>query len=247
MKVYHIAYEPTYKSVDIHFWTGCNFKCRGCYLNYEKLDFGLIDDPIEHVKDKGREEPPQKFLSYDEVIKLLEPLEIKYAIFMGDEAVLDPQLPQLAKDLKEKWHSYNMLMTNGHKMIDMEHIDEAIVSIKAFTDDIHHDYTGRSNKKTLENFKELFKVCKKVQAETVLIPEYVDPVEVEKVAEFVASVDKTINLRIDSYFHVPGCPWRSAEKEEVEEAAKLARKHLENVNILTLDMKRLGDKALRIF
>jgi len=247
MKVYHIAYEPSYQSLDIHFWTGCNLQCRGCYLNYEKQDFGLLDDPVARVAAQSREAPPEKFLSYDEVIAFLKPLKIKYAIFMGDEAALDPELPRLARDLHERFHSYNIILTNGRKLIDMDHIDEVIFSIKAFSNDIHQDYTGHSNKRILENFVKIARSGMKLQAETVLIPGYIDAKEVETVAKFVASVNKEITFRIDSYFQVPGCPWRSATKEEVAEAEALAKKHLSNVTILTLDMKRLGDKAVKVF
>jgi pyruvate-formate lyase-activating enzyme len=247
MKVYHIAYEPSYESLDIHFWTGCNLQCRGCYLNYEKLDFGLLDDPVAHVVTQNREAPPQKFLSFDEVMAYLEPLKIKYAIFMGDEAALDPELPKLARTLHQQFNSYNILLTNGRKMIDLEDIDEVIFSIKAISEDIHKDYTGHSNEKILENFVKIYRTGTKLQAETVLIPEYIEAREVERVAKFVAGVDKDITFRIDSFFEVPGCPWRSATKEEVAEAEALAKKHLNNVNCLTLDMKRVGDKAVRVF
>lgn len=247
MKVYHIAYEPSYKSLDIHFWTKCNLSCRGCYTNYEKLDFGLMDDPVAEIAGKPLETEPESFLSFEEVMERIKGLEIKYAVFMGTEAALDSEMPVLARALHENSSSYNIMLTNGVKLADMEHIDEIIFSIKAYTDEIHQEYTGRSNKKVLENFKKIWRSGKKLQAETVLIPGYIDAGEVERVAEFIAGVDKSITFRIDAYFPVPGCPWRAATKEEVEEASRLAKKYLDNVNILTLDLKRLGDKAVRIF
>lgn len=247
MKVYHIAYEPTFKSVDIHIWTTCNLGCRACYTKYEKLDFGLIDDPVSEIATKLPDSPPTHFLSFEEVMELLKGLEIKYAIFMGTEAALDPELPTLARALREGFHSHNILLTNGLKLTDMEHIDEVIFSIKAYSEDIHQDYTGRSNKKILANFAKIHESGKKIQTEVVLIPDCVDAEEVERVAKFVASVDKDITLRVDAYFPVTGCPWRAATKEEVKEAARLARKHLNNVTCLTLDMKRIGEKAVRIF
>ena len=81
----------------------------------------------------------------------------------------------------------------------------------------------------------------------MLIPDYVDAAEVERIAGFVAGVDPKITLRVDAYFPVPNCPWRAATKEEVEEVAELARKHVKNVNCLTLDMKRIGEKAKQLF
>ncbi|MCK5429024.1 MAG: radical SAM protein [Anaerolineales bacterium] len=247
MKVYHIAYEPSYQSLDVHFWTECNLKCQGCYTNYEKLDFGLMDDPVAEIAVKAPETEPEKYLSYGEVLEHIKDLKIKYALFMGTEAALDPELPRLAKTLHEDFGSYNMLLTNGVKLTDMGHIDEIICSIKAFSGDIFREYTGRSNEKVLHNFKEMWRSVTKFQAETVLIPDYIDAKEIEQVAKFVASVDKDITLRIDAYFPVPGCSWRAATKAEVEEAAELAKKHLNSVTILTLDMKRVGDKAVKIF
>jgi len=247
MKLYHIAYEPSYHSMDFHFWTECNLKCKGCYTNFEKHDFSLKDDPVAEIAEAERETPPDKFLSYDETLETIKDYKIKYAVFLGTEAALESELPRFAKTLHEKFGSYNILLTNGVKLMDMADIDEVIFSIKAVTDDLYKEYSGRSNRAALENFKKIYATDKKLQVEMILIPEYIDAKEVEKVAEFIASVDKNITFRIDAYFPVPGCPWRAATNEEVEEAEKLAKKHLNNVSILTLDMKRIGDKAVQIF
>ena len=246
MKVYHIAYEPSFKSVDIHFWTRCNLRCQACYTNYEKLDFGLLDDPISMILSKPPEKPPTRFLSLEEVSAYLEELDISRAIFMGTEPALDPGLPALAEALHSKFQCHNTMLTNGLKVTSLNNIDEVIFSIKAYSDNLHRDYTGVSNKKILQNFVTIHSLGKKLQAETVLIPDYIDDSEVERVAEFVAGIDKDIPLRIDAYFPVGNNPWRAATKEEVEQAAGRARKHLDKVSCLTLDMKRVGEKAVRI-
>lgn len=247
MKVYHIVYEPALKSVTIHIWTECNLRCRGCYCKYEKLDFGLIDDAVSRVATKAPESPPTQFLSLDEVIELLKGLDFTRVVFIGTEPSLDPELPALTKALHEKFHSYNIILTNGVKLANMEHIDEVVFSLKAYSEGIHRDYTGKSNKKTLRNFVTVYRSGKKLQAETLLIPSYIDAKEVERTAKFVASVNKDIALRIDGYFPVNGCPWRTATAEDVAEAAKLARKHLNKVSYLTSDMERIGDKPVRTF
>ena len=246
MKIYHIVYEPNFNALAFHFWTKCNLMCRCCYCQFEKYDFGIIDDPIGQIANKPPVEPPTRFLSFEEVMNTVKDLDVKVAVFVGTEASLDPELPRLAKALHEKFGCHNFLLTNGMVITDMEHIDEAIVSIKAISEDLHKDYTGRSAKRVLENFVKLYKTGKKLQAETILIPDYVDAKEVEEIAKFVASVDPEITLRIDAYFQVPGCPWRAATKEEVEEAAELARKHVKKVSCLTLDMKRIGEKAKQL-
>ena len=247
MKIYHITYEPTYKSVDIHFWTKCNLNCRSCYTNYEKLDFGLLDDPIAMIATKSREEAPHSFLSLEGVIKLLKDIDIEHAIFMGTEPVLDPELPLLAEKMHRMFNCYIAVLTNGVRRSNLEHIDEVILSLKAFSDDLHRDYTGRSNRGILNNLLSIYASGKKLQVETVLIPDYIDAGEIERIASFIAGVDKAIPLRIDAYFPVGENPWRAATTSEVEVAAGLARKHLSNVSCLTLDMKRIGDKSVRLF
>ena len=247
MKVYHVVYEPSFKSVDIHFWTKCTLACRACYTNFETLDFGLFDDPIAFIARKSVQKSPQHFLSLDEVMGLLKGRQVERAIFMGTEAALDPQMPVLARALHEEFHSYNVMLTNGLKLADMSDVDEVIFSIKAITPALHKEYTGKDNAQILENFARIARSGKKLQAETVLIPGFIDAAEVERVAHFIAGIDRGITLRIDAYFPVGNNPWRAATTAEVEEAAHLARKHLDKISCLTLDMKRTGDKPLRLF
>jgi len=247
MKVYHVVYEPTSKSVDIHFWTQCTLACRSCYTRYETLDFGLFDDPISHIACKGPKRAPSRFLSLEEVLALLRGREVRSAIFMGTEAALDPEMPALARALHEEFLSYNILLTNGLKPADMRNIDEVIFSLKAVTPARHNAYTGRDNAAILSNFEALARSGRKMQSETVLIPGLIEAEEVERVAGFIAGIDRRITLRIDAYFPVGDNPWRAATAAEVEEAACLARRHLDRVTCLTLDMKRTGDMPLRLF
>ena len=246
MKVYHIVYEPTFKSVDIHFWTKCNLKCRACYTRYETLDFGLYDDPISKIATKPAGTPPQRFLSFTEVMARLKGLPIDRAIFIGTEPALDPEMPRLAAALHGEFHCYNILLTNGLKLADMRDIDEVIFSLKAISSELHMAYTGRDNCRILNNFAKIYQDGMKMQAETVLIPGLIEADEVERVARFIAGVNPEITLRIDAYFPVPGCPWRAATRKEVEEASRLAGRYLNKVSILTLDMKRTGAKPVRI-
>jgi pyruvate formate lyase activating enzyme len=246
MKVYHLVYEPSYKSVDIHFWTKCNLQCRACYTRFETLDFGLFDDPITHIAGKSTAEPPAKFLSLREVVDKLKGLSIERAIFIGTEPALDPEMPALAAALHREFRSFNIMLTNGLKLADMSDIDEVIFSIKAISPGLHRAYTGRDNGRILKNFVKLYESGKKMQAETVLVPGLIEAGEIEKVAEFIGRISRDLTLRIDAYFPVPGCPWRAATRQEVEAAAKLAERYVNKVSILTLDMKRTGDKPVRI-
>ncbi len=247
MRVYHIVYEPSFRSATIHFWTECNLKCRGCFCNYEKLDFSLVDNWVDEVVKRNPQDPPTRFLSLEEVLGLLQKLDIERAIFIGTEPSLDPELPALARELHKRFNSYNIMLTNGLKLIDLTHIDEVVFSIKAVSDNIYRSYTGHSNKKMLENFKTIYNSGKKMQAECLLIPRMIDAQEIEKVAIFIANIDKNITLRIDGYFKVGNCPWPAATSDNVTRAAELARKYLNKVNYLTGDMELKGEKPVRIF
>jgi pyruvate formate lyase activating enzyme len=247
MRVYHVVYEPSFHSVDIHFWTKCTLACRACYTRYETLDFGLFDDPIAHIACKSPEAAPTKFLPLAGVLALLKGKQVERAIFIGTEAALDPEMPALAKDLHDEFHSYNVMLTNGLKLADMSDVDEVIFSLKAVTHSVHEEYTGRDNAQILRNFEALALSGKKMQAETVLIPGLIEAEEIERVAKFIGGIDRRITLRIDAYFPVGDNPWRAATADEVEQAAALARKHLDKISCLTLDMKRTGDKPLRLF
>ena len=74
-----------------------------------------------------------------------------------------------------------------------------------------------------------------------------DAAEIENIARFIAGVDRRIPLRIDAFFPVPDCIWPAASRKQVEEAAGKAEVYLEKIHCLTLDMQRIGDKAVRIY
>lgn len=247
MKVYHLAYDKSAASVNIHFWTKCSFNCHSCYVPYNHLDFGLFDDPLSIMYGDKIKKPDQQFLSVIHVMELLQPHVIKSAVFMGTEPSLDTEMPKLAKLLHIEHGSYNILLTNGYYLPDISHINEIIISIKAMTPSIHQNYTGKSNQLVLDNFKSIYASGTKVQVETVFIPGLIDEVEIENIANFIAKTDENIPLRIDAYFPVGNSEWPAAENIQVQKAAENARRYLKNVNCLTLDMKRIGEKSVRLY
>jgi len=247
MRVYHLAYDAAAASLDVHFWTECSLHCRACYVAYNQLDFGLFDDPITELSATRIQHPDSSYLSLEQVMSLIKDLPVKSAVFVGTEPSLDPELPELARLLHNNYSSYNILLTNAYQLTDMSDIDELIVSIKAFDRQKHLDYTGVGNIRILDNFKSIYTGGKKLQAETVYIPGFIELDEIEKIAAFIGEIDPAIPLRIDAFFTVPGVKWRSATAGEVEAAAERARAYLQKVNCLTLDMKRIGEKVIRLY
>ena len=246
MNVYHITYAPMVRTIYLHFW-GCNLSCRACLLKKELYDCHLAEtrDSIFNRTEK-RPRMPESFLDLPEVMQILEKLDISQVVFMGAEPTLDPQLPQLAEALHREFASHNVLLTNGFNLIDLRHIDEVVFSLKARTNTLHRHYTGKSNKKALENFIKLHQSGTKLRTESIFVPEYIDYTETENIAKFIAKVDKSIPHRIDAYIPIGDNPWRRPTPQEIEKAASIARKYLLNVSCLTGN-EDLKYEVVRVF
>jgi pyruvate formate lyase activating enzyme len=233
VRIYHITHAPADKSVYLHFW-GCKLGCRACLLKKEIYDCHLIETKDRIFKRQSTfSQIPQSFLALKEVMQILEKLDVRQVVFMGAEPALDPHLPQLAENLHREFASYNVLLTNGFNLIDLRHIDEMVFSLKARTNALHRHYTGKSNEKALENFIKFYQTSIKLRAESVFVPEYIDCAEIEKIAKFIAGVDKSIPYRIDAYIPIGDNPWRRPTPQEMEKAVSIARKYLLNVSRLT--------------
>jgi molybdenum cofactor biosynthesis enzyme MoaA len=183
-----------------------------------------------HLEEPRNEiEPPRTFLKLGEITSILDNYDFKSVILEGQEASLDPMLPILSEILHKRYSSRNVLMTNAQKLIDMRHIDSVEVGLKSITDSIHLHYTGVSNYQILENTARLHKSGKNMFVESVLIPDYIDIDEIELISRYIANLDKDIRLILLPYFKSGSNPWRRPTPCEMEEAADVARKHLNNV------------------
>ena len=174
MNIYHITYAPANGIVCLHFWR-CNLSCRSCLLKREIYDCHLAETKDRISKGQNIvNQIPENFLDIEGVMGYLKNLDVSQVVFMGAEPALDPLLPQLAEALHREFSSYNILLTNGFYIPDLKHIDEVVFSIKAYTDSLHRDYTGKSNKEALENFVTLYQSGVKLRAESVYIPGYIN-------------------------------------------------------------------------
>lgn len=228
MAVYHITYIPELKEVCLYMDCKCNFSCHGCITKYYPWDCHL-----DKIPEKNK-----NILSRQDVISLLESVSFEKIIFLGSEPTLDNDFLPLAKILKEKFHSYNIFLTNGWKYIEDKALDEVCVSIKAISKNLFKNFTGKNNpERVLENFKKYLNSHLLVRTETVLIPDYIDKNEIEKICRFIGEVDENIPYRIDGYIPYHGDKFRRPTMKEMEEAKEIAQKYLKNVSILYFGMK----------
>lgn len=252
--IYHIAYAPEIKKAYLFFW-GCNLRCRGC-LCQKEINCLALEENLDVVLRNPRLSSlrtPDQFLDLEGVMHVLRRVEVKEVLFEGEEASIDPLLPELTESLHNEFGCWITLNTNGVKLPNLENIDEMVISIKAVTESLCRDYTGRSNKSVLRNFIKVYQQPGvKLRAESVFIPDYIDLEETEKIAKFVASADKNIPYRIDAYFEAGDNPWRRATPDEMARAVSVAKKHLANVSCTqqTKDVLKKEDllfEVIRLF
>jgi len=227
--IYHITYSEQNKEADVFFW-GCNLFCRGCYCKrriYSTMLKDFLGAHLESPTEIAGE--PEEFLSFDEVMEILSGYDLKSIILDGQDASIDPAYPALTRAFHEKFGSFNTVLTNALVLPDLSDTDKVEVGIKAIDDNLHRHYTGLSNAPILKNVKRIYDSGKKLLIESVLIPDYIDAEEVEKVARFVASIDSEIPFVVLPYFQAGANPWRRPTPEEMEATAELVKKHLKNV------------------
>jgi len=210
--------------------TGCNFHCKGCF---------------RPARDEGGMQ-----LTAEETLERMEQACLNYygelpteAIITGGEPTLDKEyLLTLVKGLKEKGFEKIVLMTNGYALgedetyvteLEEAGLTEAHVDVKAYSDDVHNSYTGKSNKPVLRAIEKLNASGIKLLVQTVYMPGIVDEQEIEKIAQFLASLNKDIGYRINPFAPIFAYErvTRRPALEEMERAYRVASKYLPNAII----------------
>jgi pyruvate formate lyase activating enzyme len=120
--------------------------------------------------------------------------------------------------------------------------------LKAWNESIHYSLCGVSNRQTLDNFRVLSKFSQRrpeppfLIASTLLVPGYVDEVEVATIAGFIADLNPEIPytlLAFYPHFHLQDLPTTSRNHalrcKEIAEKAGLKRVHLGNLHLLGTD------------
>lgn len=203
---------------------GCNLSCQWCQnwdlsqKNPEEFKIEGIS-PEEIVEEALKSGCPSISYTYS------EPL-ISY------EYVFD-----IAKLAKKKGLK-NILVTNG--FINKEplekiapYIDAANIDLKSFKESFYNKYCGGKLKPVLETIKRFHKAGIHVELTTLVIPGLNDSsAEFEKIAKFIASVDKKIPWHISRFFP----QYKMFDKpitpiETLQRAEKIGLKYLEHVHL----------------
>jgi len=220
--LYHFL--PGTKSFSIG-TVGCNFKCDFCQnfdisqVSKQGIIFGKEVSPGEIVKKAIETKCDSISYTYNEPAIFIE--------FVRDIA-------KIAKRKKLK----NVLVTNGYfsrESFDYikNYVDAMNIDLKSFSEKFYEKYCGGKLKPVLETIKMAHEKGIHVELTTLIIPGLNDSEkEFEKIAKFIASVDKNIPWHISRFFPM----YKMLNKqvtplETLKRAEKIGKKYLKYVHI----------------
>ena len=213
MNIHRITHNPKTGSCSLYF-IGCNFRCLCCYW---KQIYGKVN--LKRVKR----------LDLNRVLTLLGPVRPRSVSILSGEARPSPAFNRLPAALREAIGCEVRLITNGYILPDLDGVTHVAMSIKALDDRFHKRYTGKSNQRCLQHFREIHAAGVGLSVSSVYIPGIIDSEEIERIARFVACVDRDIPYRVIGYMKVNGLDVREPSYQEVEQVASLAGRYLRNV------------------
>jgi len=204
---------------------GCNFKCEWCQnfdisqISKQGIIFGEPITPKQIVE--------QALLNKCESIAYTYNEPAIWSEFVKDIAVLAKQ-----KGLK------NILVTNGYFTKESLQyleglIDAANVDLKSFSDATYRKFCGARLKPVLDCIKWMYKQGIHIEITTLVIPGINDSdKELEKIAKFIASIDKNIPWHVTRFFPM----YRMREKQvtpssTLERAFKIGMRYLNCVHV----------------
>ena len=226
--------EYGYKNLAV-FFGACTLNCLFCQ-NWHFRDMILKSSPINTA---------------DELVSAADSKTSCICFFGGDpSAQIDFALYASKKACQSKKGKHLRICWETNGTMSSKYLREAVLvslktggcikfDIKAFDDNLYFVLTGSSNKNTLRNFKIASKFIPErespplVVASTLLIPGYIDEIEIKKISEFICALNPDIPYKLLGFcpqFYMSDLPPTS--KELAYSCLKTAKKcGLRNVDI----------------
>jgi len=204
---------------------GCNFKCDFCQ-NFE------ISQSSKQGNIFGKEITPE------EIVEQALETRCKSISYTYNEPAIFIEFVKDTAELARKEGLKNILVTNGYFSKESfnyikDYIDVANIDLKSFKEEFYNKYCGGRLKPVLESIKRFYDAGIHIEITTLIIPGLNDnEKELEKIAKFIASVDKKIPWHISRFFPM----YKMLDKlvtpiDILEKAYKIGKKHLKNVYI----------------
>jgi len=238
-KVIAAHVDPIEKKPLYHFLPGsqsysiatarCNFRCLWCQ-NYD----------ISQYKEFPRREIPGKETTPEKIVEDAIKTKCKSISYTYTEPAIFVEFAIDTAKLAKKKNLKNIFVTNGYitpECLDYitGYVDAMNIDLKSFSDDFYRKYCGATHgiKPVLDNIKLAHEKKIHIEITTLVIPGLNDSdEEFEKIAKFIASVDKNIPWHISRFFPMykmldkPITPFETLKKAE-----KIGKKYLNHVYI----------------
>jgi pyruvate formate lyase activating enzyme len=147
---------------------------------------------------------------------------------MGGEPTVARSLQKILEFAKNELNARTALgHTNGSDLA-LRCLDAANVGLKAWNDDIHTLITGVDKAKIYGSLEKAHDRGVDLTVNLIYIPGLVDIDQVEAVAKYLSDLGN-IPFHIMGYIPVPGQPYRRPTADEMENAQRIARRHLTDV------------------
>jgi len=212
---------------------GCNFDCKGCFA-IAKQEVGRAFS-VEGLID----------LLIKSCQQIYGELADDVQITGGEPTVDVDYLLSLIRGLRRLGVSKIGISTNGYNLdrslvreLKSRGVNYIKLDLKAYNDQIHKWYTGKSNANVLKAVELLCEYGLSFYVRTIFIPDIVDLDEVEKIARFLRQVDRRIAYKIYQFApeHVANkIPSKSPTKEQMLRAGTIAQRYLDNADAYTTE------------
>ena len=219
------------------FFYGCSFDCLFCQNHNHKRVSEGSKIPASHLVEKFKNNPRINCLCFFGGSP--EP-QFPYALNVAT------QINKIAEEEKRiaricwEWNGFGSRnYVKQAAELSLKSGGNIKFDLKAWDSNIHKALTGVDNKEVLENFKfvgenffEKRLELPVLNATTLLVPGYVDEIEVEQIAVFIASINEDIPYSLLGFypqFEFSDLPLTSLN--HAQSCFDVASKHLKNVNI----------------
>lgn len=218
------------------FFYGCNFDCLYCQNASHKQ---IEEAPRCDVKTLVSLSLENKRISCWCFFGGSPEPQLPFAIF-ASKAMLDSKPENRVLRICFEWNGAgNRLLVDRAAELALRSGGNIKFDLKCGSETVSKALSGISNRRSFENFEMLFKKYGNerpnmplLTATTLLVPGYVDTVEVEKIARFLADLDEDIPYSL-LVFH-PDFMMSDLSitpPRQVEECYRAAKKHLTRVNV----------------
>jgi len=204
---------------------GCNFKCDFCQ-NYDISQFR-----------EGYGKILGQSISPEEIVDKAIETKCQSISYTYNEPAIFVELVKEIAILAKKKALKNVLVTNGYfskESFDFikDYIDAMNIDLKSFNKEFYTKYCGAKLQPVLDTIKRAYEAGIHIEVTNLVIPDLNDSEEeLEKIARFIASIDKKIPWHISRYFPRYKMDKPATPIETLRKAEKIGKKYLKSVYI----------------